>query len=85
MNTKNLRPTVKYCGGSLMLWGCMVTNGTRNLVFIDGILDAHKFLNILINNLEESATKLGLVGNFYLQQYNDRKHYGLNCASMIIV
>ena len=52
----------------------MVATGTGNLVFIDGSLDKHTFLNILKNNLEESTTKLGLLENFYFQQDNDRKH-----------
>ena len=74
MNTKNLRPTVKHGGGSVMVWGCMAANGTGNLVFIDGILDKYKFLDILKNNLKDSATKLGLSENYYFQQDNDPKH-----------
>ena len=74
MNTKNLRPTVKHGGGSVMVWGCMSANGTGNLVFIDGILDKYKFLDILKNNLKDSATKLGLLENYYFQQDNDPKH-----------
>ena len=29
-----------------MVWGCMAASGTGNLIFIDGILDKYKYLNI---------------------------------------
>ena len=57
-----------------MLWWCVIANGTGKLAFIDAILDKHTFLNILKNNIEESATKFGLLENVYFQQDNDRKH-----------
>ncbi|GFS97264.1 transposable element Tcb2 transposase [Trichonephila clavipes] len=71
---KNLRPTVNHGGGSVMVWGCMATNGVGNLVFIDGIMDHKLKIDILNNNLKESAKKLGLDGNFIFQQENDPKH-----------
>ncbi|GFV45635.1 transposable element Tcb1 transposase [Trichonephila clavipes] len=66
LNPKNLRPTVKH-GGSVMVWGCMASNGVGNLVFIDGIMDHKLSIDILNNNLKESAKKLGLDGNFIFQ------------------
>ena len=44
-----------------MVWGYMAASGTRNLIFIDGILGKYKYLNILKNNREESARKLVLL------------------------
>lgn len=29
-----------------MIWGCMASNGVGNLVFIDGNIDKHKYLDI---------------------------------------
>ncbi|CAK9811766.1 Transposable element Tcb1 transposase [Anthophora quadrimaculata] len=52
----------------------MAASGTGNLIFIDGILDKYKYLNILKNNLKESARKLGLLEDFHFQQDNDPKH-----------
>lgn len=38
LKTKNLNPTVKHGGGSVLIWGCMSYNGLGNLEFIDGIM-----------------------------------------------
>ncbi|GFW89396.1 transposable element Tcb2 transposase [Trichonephila clavipes] len=78
LDPKNLRPTVKHGGGSVMVWGCMASNGVGNLVFIDGIMDHKLYIDILNNNLKESAKKLGLDGNFIFQQDNDHKHTARN-------
>ncbi|GFW52867.1 transposable element Tc1 transposase [Trichonephila clavipes] len=78
LNPKNLRPTVRHGGGSVMVWGCMASNGAGNLVFIDGIMDHKLYIDILNNNLKESAKKLGLDGNFIFQQDNDPEHTARN-------
>lgn len=44
MDLKNLRPTVKHGGGSIMVWGCMGASGVGNLVIIEGILDKYKYM-----------------------------------------
>lgn len=74
MDPKNLRPIVKYGGGSIMIWGCMTASGVGNLVVIEEIMDKYKYLAILKNNLKQSAEKLGIADNFYFQQDNDPKH-----------
>ncbi|KOC62209.1 hypothetical protein WH47_03967 [Habropoda laboriosa] len=51
----------------------MAAGSTGNLVFIDGILDKYKYLNILKNNVKDSARKLGLLRHFHFQQDNDPK------------
>ncbi|GFY07486.1 transposable element Tcb2 transposase [Trichonephila clavipes] len=71
---KHTIPTVKHGGGSVMVWGCMAASGVGKLVFIDGIMHKMAYLNILQNNLKESADKLGLGSNFIFQQDNDPKH-----------
>ncbi|GFV88481.1 transposable element Tcb1 transposase [Trichonephila clavipes] len=71
---KHSIPTVKHGGGSVMVWGCMATSGVGKLVFIDGIMHKMAYLNILQNNLKESADNLGLGSNFVFQQDNDPKH-----------
>ncbi|GFX23628.1 transposable element Tc1 transposase [Trichonephila clavipes] len=71
---KHTIPTVKHGGGSVMVWGCMAASGVGKLVFLDGIMYKMAYLNILQNNLKESADKLGLGSNFIFQQDNDPKH-----------
>ncbi|GFS49064.1 transposable element Tcb2 transposase [Trichonephila clavipes] len=74
LHPKHTIPTVKHGGGSVMVWGCMAASGVGKLVFIDGIMHKMAYLNILQNNLKESANKLGLGSNFIFQQDNDPKH-----------
>lgn len=57
-----------------MVWGCFAWSGVGNLVHIDGIMIAEKYIDILNENLEESILKLGLENGFTFQQDNDPKH-----------
>jgi transposase len=65
---------MKHGGGSVMVWGCVSNFGVGELVFINGILDKNKYLNILKNNLKKSAPNMGIMENFKLYQDNDPKH-----------
>lgn len=71
---RNTIPTVKHGGGNMMLWGSFSSAGTGALVRIDGIMDSKKYIQILEQNLEASARKLGLGRRFHFQQDNDPKH-----------
>lgn len=57
---KHLLPTVKFGGGSIMLWGCVASAGTRNLVKVEGRMDSIQYQQILENNIQEYVTKLKL-------------------------
>ncbi|KOX74792.1 hypothetical protein WN51_00399 [Melipona quadrifasciata] len=52
----------------------MASPGVGKLVFIDDTMDKIVYLNILKENLKESAAKLALRQNFYFQSDNDPKH-----------
>ncbi len=58
--SKHLVPTVKFGGGKIMVWGCISQKGVGNLIFVTGNIDSAKYINILANNLKDSADKMGL-------------------------
>jgi hypothetical protein len=70
---EDFKPTVKFGGGSMMVWRCSSYRDVGKLVFIDGKKDAAKYVDILSNNLEELAILMGL-SNYTFQQDNDPKH-----------
>ncbi|CAH2092269.1 unnamed protein product [Euphydryas editha] len=74
LQPQNLRPTVKHGNGKVMVWGCMGATGVGKLVFIDGIINKESYLNILCQNLKNSANKLGILESFKFYQDNDPKH-----------
>ncbi|GFW24600.1 transposable element Tcb2 transposase [Trichonephila clavipes] len=75
LEKQHLTPTVKYGGGSVLVWGCMAANGVGKLCFIDGIMTARStYIDILLHNLQFSAQKLGLGTSFVFQQDNGPKH-----------
>ncbi|KAL7855533.1 hypothetical protein AOLI_G00191370 [Acnodon oligacanthus] len=67
-------PTVKYGGGSIVLWGCFSSAGTGRLVRVDGKMDGAKYRAVLEENLLDSAKDLRLGQRFTFQQDNDPKH-----------
>lgn len=71
---KNILPTVKFGGGSIMLWGCVASSGTGNIVKVEGRMDSNQYQQILQNNVKESVQKLKLRRGWLFQQDNDPKH-----------
>lgn len=49
---KNLKPTMKHGGGSVMVWSCMSAAGPGNLHIINGIMDQRVYLEILKQHLK---------------------------------
>lgn len=84
LDPKNMTGTVKHGGGSVMVWGCMSANGVGNLHFINGIMNQYIYIDLLKNNLLQSAEKMGLSGNFVFQQDNDPKHSSVNAKLWIL-
>uniref|UniRef100_A0A8C1Z4U3 Catenin (cadherin-associated protein), delta 2a n=1 Tax=Cyprinus carpio TaxID=7962 RepID=A0A8C1Z4U3_CYPCA len=52
----HLMPTVKYGGGSVMLWACFSSKGPGNLVRVHGIMNALNYQDILNKNLMASGS-----------------------------
>jgi hypothetical protein len=57
-----------------MLWGCVASSGTGNIVKVEGRMDSSQYLQILLNNVKELVQKLKLCGGWLFQQVNDPKH-----------
>ncbi|GFS63084.1 transposable element Tcb2 transposase [Trichonephila clavipes] len=74
LEPKNVLPTLKYGGGNVMVWGCVAYNGAGNLAFIDNKISALAYIDVLRQNLLDSAKKLSLENTFIFQQDNDPKH-----------
>ena len=81
---KNLIPTVKYGGGSLMLWGCFASTGPGALVKVNGIMNSTQYQDILAKNLVASARRLKLGRKWIFQQDNDPKHTSKSTKKWLI-
>jgi hypothetical protein len=67
--------TVKFGGGSLMMWGCMLWDGCGYACKIDGKMDAELYCNILDEQLMDSLDYYGKEEeDIIFQQDNDPKH-----------
>ncbi len=66
---KCVLPTVKHGGGSVMVWGCMSAAGTGELQFIEGIMNANIYCDILKQSMIPSLRRLGRMAVF--QHDND--------------
>lgn len=84
MKTQNLRPTVKFGGGCQMVWGCISASGVGNLVFIDEKMNKWGYLNILKNNVKQSAEKMGILNTFKFYADNDPKHTSYVAKSWLL-
>ena len=54
LSDRLVQGTVKFGGGSLMIWGCMFWEGPGYATKIDGRMDADLFVSILDDELQES-------------------------------
>lgn len=70
---KNLKPTIKHGGGSIMIWGCFSYEGVGKIQIIEGKMNSLMYTTILNENLFESVKNLKKQ-DFIFQQDNDPKH-----------
>ncbi|KAK3522302.1 hypothetical protein QTP86_001995 [Hemibagrus guttatus] len=71
---KNITPTVKYGGGSVMVWGCSAASGPGRLAVINGTMNSAVYQKILKENVRPSVCDLKLKQTWVLQQDNDPQH-----------
>lgn len=75
LDNRLVKPTVKFGGGSVFVWGCFTSKGVGYLCRIDGGLDAELYCKILSEDFMETLNYYGLeVENIIFQQDNDPKH-----------
>jgi len=56
----HIHPTKKFGGGSLMVWGCMLSSGVGYLCRVNGGVNAEMYINILNDELMETISWYGL-------------------------
>jgi len=72
---REVTPTHKFGGGSLMMWGCMTANGVGKFCRIHGNMDADLYCEILRGELMDTLSEQNLeVSDVIFQQDNDPKH-----------
>ncbi|CCA75761.1 related to transposase-Wolbachia endosymbiont of Drosophila ananassae, partial [Serendipita indica DSM 11827] len=75
LSSRTVQFTVKHGGGSVMVWGCMSVQGVGDLCFIDGTMDAKKYIQILDQHLPASVRHFRMQHtNWIFQQDGDPKH-----------
>ena len=75
LNDRLVQGTLKFGGGSLMMWGCMTWQGVGYAAKIDGRMDCDLYLQILKDELLNTMEYYGLnPPNTIFQQDNNPKH-----------
>ncbi|CAG8656280.1 15443_t:CDS:2, partial [Acaulospora colombiana] len=75
LEARNVVGTVKFGGGSTMLWGSMTASGVGRMSEVEGRMDEKQYVEILTQNLLPSLAESGPNDpDFIFQQDNDPKH-----------
>jgi transposase len=75
LTSREVKGTVKFGGGSLMVWGCIGWNGVGVLSEVEGRMDAEQYVAILEAGLLQSMEESGIPEDeIIFQQDNDPKH-----------
>jgi hypothetical protein len=75
LTTQHVKNTVKFGGGSVMVWGCMTAQGAGYATHIDGHMDAELYARILDDKFLQTLDYFGLdTKEIVFQQDNDSKH-----------
>ena len=93
LSNRTVQGTLKFGGGSLMMWGCMTWKGVGYACKIDGKMDGDLYIKILEDELQASIKYFGeKPGDIIFQQDNDPKHtckkakaWFLECGMEVLV
>ena len=76
LSDRLVKGTLKFGGGSVMVWGCMMWKGTGYAVKIDGRMDADLYTRILDDDLQASLDFYDKSSDdIIFQQDGDPKHH----------
>ena len=79
LTEQHVKGTVKFGGGSLMLWDCMTAQGVGYAARIDGRMDAQLYTEILGDDFVKTLRDYRLsMDEIIFQQDNDPKHTSAN-------
>ena len=56
---KCVQSTVKFGGGSVMVWGCIISDGVGPLTTVDGRMKAKNYIDLLEQTLVSFMTTMG--------------------------
>ena len=75
ISDRQVEGTLKFGGGSVMMWGCMLWDGVGYACKIDGRMDADLYCQILDDELQASVDHYGKTAeDIIFQQDGDPKH-----------
>jgi len=75
LRDSHVKPTVKFGGGNIMVWGCFTSLGVGNLCKIDGKMDSELYRRILTEDFLGTLSWYNLnKEEVIFQQDNDPKH-----------
>lgn len=75
LQSQHVQQTIKFGGGSVMVWGCMTTSGVGYMCRIEGKMDGELYVEILEDHVFQTLEFYDLDSdNFIFQQDNDPKH-----------
>jgi hypothetical protein len=75
LKVQNIQQKLKHGGGKVMVWGCITSCGFGWLVWVNGIMNAKKYCQILEEGLLEALQDYNIAAeSIWFQQDNDPKH-----------
>jgi transposase len=80
LTAQHVQPTVKFGGGSVMIWGCMTAFGVGNMCRIEGTMNAELYEEILEDEMLKTMRYYKMKKDkTTFQQDNDPKHTSKHC------
>ena len=75
LNESQITPTLKYGGGSILIWSCITSKGIGNLTKIEGYMNSEVYCQILERDLLGTLDLYSLDRDHIIFQHdNDPKH-----------